>query len=162
MKRSLYRYATLACPAGYNTIPMGGMWAYEDVPNLVTPNGNRAYSIVDYSRRLTDREIDAYSFEFLGKHDSDQFAIDRPAKLDTDEFWTVLVCAERYACGRRTYMPGLVTDYIMHTVKKIPKGTANIMLRDIDTQRKISLGDPCDEQVWTRFQAWLREQTENE
>jgi len=29
-----------------------------------------------------------------------------------DKFETILICAERYACGRESYMPSLVIDYI--------------------------------------------------
>lgn len=29
-----------------------------------------------------------------------------------DNFETILICAERYACGRESYMPSLVIDYI--------------------------------------------------
>ena len=29
-----------------------------------------------------------------------------------DDFETILICAERYALGRQTYMPKLVVDYI--------------------------------------------------
>ena len=32
--------------------------------------------------------------------------------LSDDNFGAVLNCAVRYAIGRRTYMPGLVIDYI--------------------------------------------------
>lgn len=32
---------------------------------------------------------------------------------EIDEFGAALVCAVRYCLGRMTYMPGLVTDWIM-------------------------------------------------
>lgn len=32
--------------------------------------------------------------------------------LSNDDFGAVLNCAVRYTLGRRTYMPGLVIDYI--------------------------------------------------
>ena len=31
----------------------------------------------------------------------------------TDNLYAVLICAVRYSLGRRTYMPGLVTDWAM-------------------------------------------------
>lgn len=89
----------------------------------------------------------------------------KPTQHD-DNFYTILICAVRYSLGRRTYMPGLVTDYIMHAVRDLPKGTAEIMLRDIKEQRALGerigtsgLGDDCDVKVWERFEAWLQEKT---
>ena len=84
----------------------------------------------------------------------------------SDNLYTVAVCAVRYALGRRTYMPGLVTDWIKaNFTGKIPKGTCEIMLRDIQEQREMgerakydSLGDPCDVRTWEKFEVWLKEE----
>ena len=84
----------------------------------------------------------------------------------TDNLYTVAICAVRYALGRRTYMPGLVTEWIKaNFTRKIPKGTCEIMLRDIQEQREMgeranyeSLGDPCDVRTWEKFEAWLYEE----
>ena len=84
----------------------------------------------------------------------------------TDNLYNVAICAVRYALGRRTYMPGLVTDWIKSNfTRKIPKGTCEIMLRDIQEQREMgeranyeSLGDPCDVRTWEKFEAWLYEE----
>jgi len=86
----------------------------------------------------------------------------------TDNLYTVAICAVRYALGRRTYMPGLVTDWIKaNFAGKIPKGTCEIMLRDIQEQREYgershydSLGDPCDVRTWETFEAWLEHEME--
>lgn len=89
----------------------------------------------------------------------------------TEDFYTVLICAVRYCLGRRTYMPGLVTGWIMAAAPELPRETALIMLRDIEDQRRMgervklngnSLGDPCDVQVWERFEAWLQSRTKQE
>ena len=85
--------------------------------------------------------------------------------LDED-LRTILICAIRYSLGRRTYMPGIVTDWIKgHCAGKLPKGTIEIMMRDIQEQREMgeranydSLGDQCDVRTWEKFEAWLYEQ----
>lgn len=74
----------------------------------------------------------------------------------SNNLYTIAICAVRYALGRRTYMPGLVTDWVIaNFTGRIPKGTAEIMLRDIQEQREMgqrakydSLGDPCDVRTW--------------
>ena len=90
----------------------------------------------------------------------------------TEDLYTVAICAVRYSLGRRTYMPGLVTDWIMGNFSgRIPAGTCDIMLRDIREQRERgerggyeALGDPCDVKTWTDFETWLimQEAGENE
>ena len=80
--------------------------------------------------------------------------------------YTVAICAVRYALGRRTYMPGLVTEWIMaNFAGRMPKNIAEIMLRDIKEQREYgeragydSLGDPCDVRTWEKFEEWLKEE----
>ena len=49
------------------------------------------------------------------------------------------------------------------------KGTAEIMLRDIQDQREMgkrasydSLGDPCDVRTWEKFEDWLRKERDRE
>lgn len=78
-------------------------------------------------------------------------------------YYTVLICAVRYCLGRRTYMPGLVTSWIMGNAPELPAETALIMLRDINDQRRMgerigkeALGDPCDVKTWEKFEAWLQ------
>ena len=54
--------------------------------------------------------------------------------LDSD-FEAVIICAVRYACGRYTYMPGLVQDWIMgHCAGKLSQNALCIMARDIEEQ----------------------------
>jgi hypothetical protein len=84
----------------------------------------------------------------------------------SDNLYIVAVCAVRYALGRRTYMPELVTGWVMaNFTGRMPRGTAEIMLRDIQEQREMgeragydSLGDLCDVRTWERFEAWLKEE----
>lgn len=53
----------------------------------------------------------------------------------TNDLETILICSVRYACGRNTYMPGLVQDYIMSTFGgKLSENTLRCMQRDITEQ----------------------------
>lgn len=71
----------------------------------------------------------------------------------------VLISAVRYCIGRRTYMPGLVTDWIMgHCKGALSENTLKVMIRDIE--EAASLGDECDVQTWMRFREWLKGQEE--
>lgn len=74
-----------------------------------------------------------------------------------DPIMSVLVCAVRYCLGRRTYMPDVVTRWIMASVPCLPAETAKIMLRDINDQRRqYGLGDDCDVKTWETFESWLQ------
>lgn len=74
-----------------------------------------------------------------------------------DDFGAVLNCAVRYCIGRATYMPGLVTDWIMHHCHgKLTRKTVNVMIQDIDeAQERDGLGMACDVETWLRFRDWL-------
>jgi hypothetical protein len=90
-------------------------------------------------------------------------------KMPVDEidfFGAVLNCAVRYCIGRRTYMPGLVTDWIMnHCHGILNQKTIGVMKRDIDEARTRpfdGLGDNCDIITWLKFREWLdKEGTDN-
>lgn len=74
-----------------------------------------------------------------------------------DFFGAVLNCAVRYCIGRMTYMPGLVTDWIMqHCHGLLTAKTLGVMKRDIDEARaRDNLGMSCDVVTWLRFRDWL-------
>lgn len=67
-------------------------------------------------------------------------------------------------------MPGLVTDWVRaNFAGRMPNGTAEIMLRDIQEQREYgeragydSLGDQCDVRTWETFEDWLRKERDRE
>lgn len=54
-------------------------------------------------------------------------------EVEAKNYGTVLICAERYAIGRHTYMPSLVADYVRDNLKADPgrSKTAWVMARDI-------------------------------
>ena len=87
-------------------------------------------------------------------------------------FGTICLCAMRYALGRKTYMPGLVQDFIRSHIKQIDRATIQIMIRDIDeadhiTEHQIGngktlqidgLGDTkIDRPGWEKFRGFLKE-----
>lgn len=77
-----------------------------------------------------------------------------------DFFGAVLNCAVRYCLGRMTYMPGLVTDWIMqHCAGMLTAKTLGVMKRDIDeAEARNGLGMECDVTTWKKFRAWLEAQ----
>ena len=81
---------------------------------------------------------------------------------DDNDFWGIVICAVRYSLGRRTYMPGLVTDWIMnHCAGLMSKRDITVMLRDIQEMRdSFGLGDSCDVITWENFERWLTQQLE--
>lgn len=58
-----------------------------------------------------------------------------------DDFESILICAIRYAIGRRTYMPYIVCNFIQPLVPLLSNKALHVMSRDI-TERGDDLGDP--------------------
>lgn len=81
--------------------------------------------------------------------------------VQIDDFGAVLNCAVRYCIGRRTYMPGLVTDWIMGNCDGLlTDKTIYVMKCDIDeAAERTALGDDCDVRTWQKFRDWLNSQT---
>lgn len=78
-----------------------------------------------------------------------------------DDFQVILACAARYAIGRRTYMPGLVTDFIMNDVGDcLSPGIIHTMINDIARVPPEERGDACDRVTWSRFNDWLKAKLE--
>ena len=77
-------------------------------------------------------------------------------------FGTVLNCAVRYCIGRETYMPGLVTDWIMgHCSGVLKEKTLFVMKRDIDeSTARNALGWECDVKTWQEFRRWIVQEEE--
>lgn len=101
----------------------------------------------------------------MAKKKQEGFFIDK----DDSFFGAVLICAIRYCIGRRSYMPGLVTDWIMKRCSgMLSPSTLSVVMRDIDEIRQEmqsggirSLGDECDVRTWDKFCEWLRKEEEN-
>ena len=67
-----------------------------------------------------------------------------------EDFESILICAERYACGRRTYMPGIVVDYIEPLIPRLSTQTLVVIGNDLSTADKTNnLGHPqIDAPLW--------------
>lgn len=88
----------------------------------------------------------------------------KPAiKLDNDDFGAILNCAVRYACGRQSYMPSLVIDFITPLLPYLSNRTLWCFDQDL-TDRKYEpyenpFGDKnIDEPGWLRFLELVREE----
>lgn len=70
---------------------------------------------------------------------------------------TILICAERYACGRKTYMPSIVVEYITALIPKLSVKTLTVLRNDITEQVNYGtlrepLGDSViDAPLWRRL-----------
>ena len=75
--------------------------------------------------------------------------------VSNDDFGAVLNCAVRYACGRRTYMPGIVIEVISPLLNDISPRTIGAMEKDIREADKYGgWGDEtADKPGWMRFLA---------
>lgn len=78
--------------------------------------------------------------------------------LADDNFGAVLNCAVRYAIGRKTYMPGLVIDFIKPLIPYLSSRTLWCFDQDItDARWSGGYGDPlCDEPLWMQFREAVR------
>lgn len=78
-----------------------------------------------------------------------------PRKINTVEidstFCEMMNWAVRYACGRKTYAALDTANYVYNLADKLDTQTLSVMLRDIEGQEKISLGDDIDERGWIRL-----------
>lgn len=90
-----------------------------------------------------------------------------PEKIKTlldpadDDFQSVLICAERYACGRRSYMPGIVIGYITPLLGVLNDRTLCALLRDLNEAMTLgNLGDPTiDAPGWIRLYEQVKAET---
>ena len=89
---------------------------------------------------------------------------------DCEDFNTILVCAVRYAIGRRTYMPSLVAGYIRGQSKRLTLKGVEVIIREIEGALKQEaliaqegghcyspLGDDCDREVWVSLLDFLKQ-----
>ena len=69
-----------------------------------------------------------------------------------EDFETILICAERYALGRKSYMPMLVINYITPMLPRLSKKTLAILKNDIESAS--GWGDEkIDKPCWMKFLA---------
>ena len=70
-----------------------------------------------------------------------------------DDFGAICNCAVRYAVGRRTYMPGLVIDFITPHLSELTDKTLWCCQRDLYQRldEGFDFGDEFDLQNWMSF-----------
>lgn len=65
---------------------------------------------------------------------------------DIVDISAMLVSAERYALGRRTYIVEWTCNIIEHNLHLITQADKQVIIRDIESYKY--LGDECDEKEW--------------
>lgn len=87
-------------------------------------------------------------------------ATSKKTKIDPgdNDFGTILNCAVRYACGRQTYMPGLVIDFITPLIPELDNKTLWCFDQDLtEAEFYGGYGDPrIDEPKWRQFHEAVR------
>ena len=71
------------------------------------------------------------------------------------DYESILICALRYALGRRSYMVGTVTRYIISEIPKLSDKCKKIMITDIE--QAPYYGDDWDKEDWMLLLKKLRE-----
>ena len=66
-----------------------------------------------------------------------------------DDLSMILVSAERYALGRRTYIVHWTCEFIENNLALLTEKDRQVMIRDLENP--ISYGDDCDEKDWKRL-----------
>lgn len=69
-------------------------------------------------------------------------------QIELDEnFESIFICAERYACGRQTYMPKIVQDTIIPLIPKLSNNTISVLYSDLTGPMSNIEGFFGDEQI---------------
>ena len=76
------------------------------------------------------------------------------------DFQDIVICALRYALGRRTYITNSTTDFIKEYPEIIDERVCIVMLRDLnrymqDRNAGLIKDDNCDYDNWLDLQNWL-------
>lgn len=83
-------------------------------------------------------------------------------KLDTDDLNDLIICAFRYALGRRTYIVHTISEIIKANFSALDSRTIDVMLQDIERQHEYekvgiekAFGDDCDRERWMEVEVLL-------
>lgn len=68
---------------------------------------------------------------------------------NTDDISAMLISAERYALGRRTYMVQWTCEIITKNLHLLTEKDKQVMIRDIENA--YSYGDDCDKICWFKL-----------
>lgn len=67
----------------------------------------------------------------------------------------MLVSAERYALGRRSYIVGWTCEVIKNNLELFSENDIEVMIRDIESA--INYGDECDKKEWLQLLEILKD-----
>lgn len=85
----------------------------------------------------------------------------------TRDFEQMLISAERYAVGRRTYIVGTTTEYIIKLLPYLSDWCLCILYTDLEMEFELcnrmsrTIGDHCDHQHWVQFFLAVRNEQES-
>lgn len=80
---------------------------------------------------------------------------------EKEDLSSMLIGAERYALGRRTYIVQWTCEFIGNNLHLLTEKDKQVMIRDIENP--ISYGDECDKVCWIQLLEKLRkENSKNE
>ena len=77
---------------------------------------------------------------------------------NTDDISAMLISAERYALGRRTYMVQWTCEIITKNLHLLTEKDKQVMIRDI--KHAYSYGDDCDKICWFKLLEVLKKSLE--
>lgn len=78
---------------------------------------------------------------------------------DLQDISAMLLSAERYALGRRTYIVEWTCNFIENNLNLITLKDKQVMVRDIENP--ISYGDECDKICWIKLLEVLKKSLED-
>lgn len=118
--------------------------------------GEKLNEIYNYAAELMKRPVythELYSDELTEKVKPDFLALcaDETPVIDLkdNDFGCILCAAVRYSLGRRTYMPGLVTDFIRPLLPYLNDNAVHNMRKEVSEFD--DYGDSCDVRTWMNF-----------
>jgi len=79
--------------------------------------------------------------------------------VNDDEFGTICICAERYALGRQTYMPGIVQDFIRRNINFVDTRAVIVMIKDL-TNSPFYGDEVIDKPGWITLREFLEKELE--
>lgn len=75
---------------------------------------------------------------------------------ETEDLSAMLIGAERYALGRKTYIVHWTCEFIGNNLHLLTEKDRQVMIRDIENP--ISYGDECDRQCWMQLLEILKKE----
>lgn len=70
----------------------------------------------------------------------------------------IILCAFRYALGRKTSAPSMVIETIKENIDAFDKWQLELMIKEVGECR--DLGMACDVDEWLGFKGWLKNRLE--